>query len=115
MYVCQYATTAAAVTPPLQSPLGALALGRGMQQAKKPPAASNFRYQESTLRGVVMVIVGSDGVICAGKHAEKLEPVLLELAGCHAFVLAANVLSDRVGAAAANVLILRRLGRGSQS
>ena len=100
-------SSTAAVLSAFQSPLGALALGRGLVNSKKP--SNNFRYQESTLRGVVVLIVGADGVIAAGKQSERLEPILLELAQCHAFVLAANVLSDRVSAASANVLILRSL------
>jgi plasmid stabilization system protein ParE len=70
---------------------------------------NSFRYQESSVKGIVVVIVGADGVIAAGKQSEKLEPVLLQLAHSHALVLAAKCLSDRVSSAAAKVLVLRSL------
>ena len=100
-------SAAAAVLSAFNSPIGALALGRGLSLPKKH--SSNFRYQESSSKGIVVVIVGADGAIAAGKQSEKVEPILLELAKCHAFVLSANVLSDRVSAAAAQVLVLRSL------
>jgi hypothetical protein len=100
-------STAAAVLSAFQQPLGALALGRGLSVPKK--AVSSFRYQESSSKGIVVVIVGADGVIAAGKQSEKLEPVLLQLAHCHALVLAAKCVSDRVSSAAAKVLVLRSL------
>jgi hypothetical protein len=100
-------SSAAAVISALQSPLGVLALGRGMSIPKK--SSSNFRYQESSLKGVVVVVVGADGAIAAGKQSEKVQPLLLELARCHALVLAARALSDRVSSAAANVVVLRSL------
>jgi hypothetical protein len=100
-------SSSAAVISALQSPLGVLALGRGISIPKK--SSNNFRYQESSLKGVVVVIVGADGAIAAGKQSEKLQPLLLELARCHALVLAAKALSDRVSSAAANVVVLRSL------
>jgi hypothetical protein len=100
-------SAAAAVLSAFNSPMGPLALGRGLSLPKKN--SSNFRYQESSSKGIVIVIVGADGAIAAGKQSEKVEPILLELAKCHAFVLSAKVLSDRVSAAAAQVLVLRAL------
>ena len=101
-------SAAAAALAAFQSPIGALALGRGLSIPKKA-GNTNFRYQESTTKGIVVVIVGADGAMAAGKQSDKLEPVLLELARCHALVLAANALSDRVSAAAAKVTVLRSL------
>jgi hypothetical protein len=100
-------SAAATVLSAFNSPMGLLALGRGLSTPLK--SNSNFRYQESNSKGVVIIIVGADGAIAAGKQSEKVEPFLLELAKCHAFVLAANVLSDRVSSAAAQVLVLRSL------
>jgi hypothetical protein len=100
-------SSAAAALSAFQNPVGALALGRGLGMPKK--SGNVFRYQESSIRGVVIVIVGSDGVIAAGKQAEKLEPLLLYLARCCALVSAAKVLSDRVSAVGAKVLVLRSL------
>ncbi len=101
-------SSAAAALAAFQSPIGTLALGRGMSIPKKSGNA-NFRYQESTTKGIVVIIVGADGAMAAGKQSGKLEPVLLELSRCHALVLAANALSDRVSAAAAKVSVLRSL------
>lgn len=100
-------SAATAVLSALNSPMGVLALGRGLNTPQK--SSNNFRYQESNSKGIIVIIVGADGAIATGKQSEKVEPILLELAKCHALVLAANVLSDRVSAAAAQVLVLRSL------
>jgi hypothetical protein len=104
----KFSAVTAALTA-LNSPMGMLALGRGLNTPPKFNSSFGFRYQESSSKGIVVIIVGADGVIAAGKHSEKVQPTLLELAKCHALVLAANVLSDRVSSAASQVLVLRSL------